>query len=303
LNAASPANGDARRITVAANGLDFAVDTMGEGDHLALCLHGFPELAHSWRFQLPLLARKGYRVWAPDLRCYGDTTRPGGVAAYRPATLLADVAALIDASGCARVTLIAHDWGGLIAWHFAIQRIRPLERLVVMNLPHPECWRASLRHWPQRLRSWYIAFFQLPFLPERYLGRGGGEAIRRIFADMAVDRTNFDTRTLDIYADAACRPGALTAMVNYYRALLRFRRDLPRGTEPGAGKVEVPTLIIWGEQDSALGLETLDGTERYVADLTIERLPGVSHWVQQEAPERVNAILDRWLPDHRTNEE
>jgi epoxide hydrolase 4 len=92
-------------------------------------------------------------------------------------------------------------------------------------------------------------------------------------------------------------------MVNYYRALLRFRRDLPRGTEPGAGKVEVPTLIIWGEQDSALGLETLDGTERYVADLTIERLPGVSHWVQQEAPERVNAILDRWLPDHRTNEE
>lgn len=207
--------------------------------------------------------------------------------------LVADVAALFDASGARTLTLIAHDWGGAVAWHFAIQRVRPLARLVVMNLPHPYCFAAALNHAPQRRRSWYIAAFQIPWLPERLLAANDAAAVRRAFTGMAIDKSRFPKAVLDVYAAAALRPGALTAMVNWYRAAVRHRDRMQVGN---GGRVEVPTLIVWGEGDTALGLETLDGTDRFVADLTIRRLPGVSHWVQQEVPEAVNAILGEWLP-------
>ena len=288
-----PADSGVRVRTVAANGLEFEVAEAGEGDHLALCLHGFPELNFSWRYQMPLLARMGYRVWAPNQRGYGASSRPPNVADYRADTIVADAAALFDASGAKRLTLIAHDWGGAIAWLFAINRARPLERLVVMNLPHPRCFAQALKHWPQRRRSWYMAMFQLPWLPERMMLANDAAAVRRSFRGMAVDKARFPDEVLDVYARAAQRPGAMTAMVNWYRAAARHREGLKLSN---GGRVEFPTLIIWGEQDAALGLETLDGTERFVSDLTIRRLPGVSHWVQQEAPEAVNAILEEWLP-------
>jgi pimeloyl-ACP methyl ester carboxylesterase len=278
---------------VEANGLTFEVAEAGEGDHLVLCLHGFPELNYSWRHQMPLLAAMGYRVWAPNQRGYGATSRPARVEDYGADRIVADAAALFDASGAKKLTLVAHDWGGAIAWLFAINRARPIERLVVMNLPHPKCFAAALQHWPQKKRSWYIAFFQLPWLPERWLLANDAAGIRRAFKGMAVDKSRFPDAVLDVYARAAQRPGAMTAMVNWYRAAARNRAGLALQNR---GRVEVPTLIVWGEEDSALGLETLDGTDRYVPDLTIRRLPGVSHWVQQEAPERVNAILEEWLP-------
>ncbi len=286
-----PASGIAIEM-VAAGGHTFEVATAGSGDHLALCLHGFPELHYSWRHQIPLLAGMGYRVWAPNLRGYGASYRPEGIEPYRVGHLVDDVAALVDASGAQRLTLIAHDWGGALAWYFAIRKVRPLDRLVVMNLPHPACLQAALRHWPQRRRSWYMAFFQLPWLPERMLLRGGATGIRGAFRGMAVDKTRFPDAVLDVYARAALAPGALTAMINWYRAAFRHRADMDHGD----GEVAVPTLQIWGEADTALGLETLDGTDAYVPHLTQRRLPGVSHWVQQEAPEAVNAILAEWLP-------
>lgn len=288
----APNSGVALR-TVAANGLTFEVAEAGAGDHLALFLHGFPELHFSWRHQMPLLASLGYRVWAPNQRGYGGSSQPAGVASYAMHNLAADVAALFAASGATKLTLIAHDWGGAVAWFVAINQVVPIERLVVMNLPHPYCFAAALKHGPQRRRSWYIAFFQLPWLPERWLARNGAAAIRKAFRGMAVDKARFPDAVLDVYAAAALRPGALTAMVNWYRAAVRFR---DRMRVANGGRVAVPTLIVWGEADTALGLETLDGTERYVADLTIRRLPSVSHWVQQEAPEAVNAILTEWLP-------
>ena len=287
-----PASG-IRVREVAANGLTFEVAEAGEGDHLALCLHGFPELNYSWRHQMPLLAEMGYRVWAPNQRGYGATSRPARVEDYTADKIVADAAALFDASGARKLTLVAHDWGGAIAWLFAINRARPVERLVVMNLPHPKCFAAALRHWPQKKRSWYIAFFQLPWLPERWLLANDAAGIRRAFKGMAIDKSRFPDDVLDVYARAAQRPGAATAMVNWYRAAARNRAGLALSND---GRVEVPTLIVWGEEDAALGLETLDGTEHYVPDLTIRRLPRVSHWVQQEAPEKVNAILREWLP-------
>lgn len=276
---------------VTANGQRFEVAEAGSGDRLALCLHGFPELHYSWRFQMPLLADVGYRVWAPNMRGYGGTSKPEGVRAYALDHLCADIAALIDASGAKEVTLLAHDWGAIVAWAFAIQKIRPLVRLVIMNVPHPMVGRREIRHWRQLRRSWYIFFFQIPWLPEKLLSRKDGEPIKKAFSNMACDQTNFSEDTLNVYAQSAMRPGSLTAMVNYYRALLQHQNTI----DIGDGKIDIPTLMIWGEEDSALNIKCTEGTEDWVCDFTLHRLPGVSHWVQQEAPEKVNAILQDWL--------
>lgn len=276
---------------VEANGLTFEVAEAGSGGKLALCLHGFPELHYSWRHQMPHLARLGYRVWAPNMRGYGGTERPDGIDAYRLDSLAADVAALIGVAQADEVTLIAHDWGAIVAWYFAIRQLRPLKRLVILNVPHPICARREMRHWRQLRKSWYIFLFQLPWLPERMLGRDGAAPIRRIFRDSAVNKRRFSDAEVEPYRRAAARPGALTAMINYYRALLR-RPDM---RAIGNGQVDVPTLVLWGEQDIALDIHLLDGMEDFVPRLTVRRFPDASHWVQQDIPDEINAALSDWL--------
>ncbi|HTO54860.1 MAG TPA: alpha/beta hydrolase [Myxococcota bacterium] len=283
-------------LRIDANGLRFHVLEAGTGDRLALCLHGFPELAYSWRNQLPVLAAEGWRVWAPDLRGYGGTDRPAAREDYAIERLMDDVAALIDASGARETWLLAHDWGGVVAWYFAMRKLRPLSRLTVMNLPHPACFQRVLARggWRQRLRSWYVLFFQLPWLPEQLFGARGAKLVGDAFRNMAVHKELFPDEVLDVYKRAALEPGALTAMINYYRALVRGG-GARRQNSLGFPKLDVPTLVIWGEQDSALGVELLEGTEEFVTDLTLHRLPDASHWVQQDAPEKVNALLVEWL--------
>lgn len=277
---------------VEANGLRFEVLCAGDpqSDQLALLLHGFPEHAISWRFQMPLLAQHGYRVWAPNQRGYGRTTRPEGKQAYQMEALLDDIAALIDVSGARRVTLIVHDWGGIVGWRFAIRGIRPLERFVVMNIPHPTLMRQALRGWQQRRRSLYALFFQIPWLPEWLFRRNDARMIGEAFRGMAIDKSRFPEEVLDVYRAQALEPGALTAMLNWYRANL-----FTRATEEFAPVLQTPTLMVWGEEDTALGKEMTYGTDEFVHDLTLRYLPKVSHWVQQEAPEKVNAILEAWL--------
>jgi pimeloyl-ACP methyl ester carboxylesterase len=279
-------------IDVQANGIGFRVRTAGQGDRLALLLHGFPENWFSWRDQIPLLAELGYRVWAPDLRGYGESDKPRDVASYSIDVLLADVAGLIDASGAREVLLVAHDWGGAVAWEFVSRRVRPIARFAVLNIPHPAILAKHLRKpGPQLLRSWYIFAFQLPVVAEWYLRRRDYHAIRAAFTSMAVDRRRFPKDVLEVYRDAAARPGALTGMLNWYRAAVR-RPSRPRGRPP---MIETPTLMIWGEEDRALGKELTFGTEDYVRDLTLRYIPDASHWIQQEAPTTVNAMLRAWL--------
>jgi epoxide hydrolase 4 len=287
-----PASGITVRM-VEANGQTFELAECGSGDRLALCLHGFPELNFSWRHQMPLLAEMGWRVWAPNLRGYGATSKPEGVRAYALDHLTQDVAALIDASGAKEVMIIAHDWGAIIAWAFAIQKLRPITKLVIMNVPHPMVGMREIRKWRQFRKSWYIFFFQIPRLPEWGLLRDGAAGIKGAFRNMAVDKSRFPSADLSIYANAALRPGSMTAMINYYRALIRHRDSV----DPGDGRVDIPTLMIWGEEDTALNIHCTEGTEEWVSDFTLHRLPGVSHWVQQEAPETVNGILAKWLDE------
>ena len=282
-----------------ANGLRFEVNECGEGDHLALCLHGFPESAFSWRYQLPFLARLGYRAWAPNLRGYGRSSRPGRVEDYRINHLVTDVEALIDAAGPGRTLLIGHDWGGIVAWMTATGKRRELDGLVIMNAPHPARFVQQLFTWRQIRRSWYAFAFQIPRLPEFFLGRREAQGIATIFRNMAVDKSRFPRDVLDVYRRQALEPGALTAMVNYYRANLGlgWRRQAEQ-----ADPIDVPTLLVWGEADTALSKELTFGTEQLVRHLTIRYLPDVSHWVQQEAPEQVNGILESWLAQHRTTD-
>jgi len=232
---------------------------------------------------------------APDLRGYGESSRPPDQAAYRIRHLVEDAAALFDALGARRRLLVGHDWGAAIAWAFALRRARPLDGLVILNVPHPDVFRRVLRHsWRQRLRSWYMLFFQMPWLPERAMTARGAQAVARAFTGMARNPDAFPPDVLARYRTNALVPGAMTAMINYYRAnaaSLRDTRSSPR--------LEVPTLMIWGEHDTALGLELTEGYEGLVTDLTLVRLPEASHWVQQDAPETVNATLAHWLAEQR----
>ena len=282
-----------RTRQIQANGLTFAVDELGEGDSVALCLHGFPECRQSWRAQLPALAAQGWRAVAPDLRGYGDSSRPKGRGAYHLDHLVADVAGLFDALGARRRLLIAHDWGAVIAWAFALERARPLDGLVIMNVPHPAAYLAELRRSRAQLaKSWYVLFFQLPWLPEALLGANHARAIGDSFLRTAVDPACFTPQMIAQYRDNAARPGALTAMINYYRANTAALQRWGPGKAP---VIEVPTLIEWGEQDPFLAVDLLDLHGPLVRDLTIQRFPGVSHWVQQEAASAVNAALAAWM--------
>lgn len=294
-------NTEIRTELVKTSGLTFEVDMCGAGEKFAICLHGFPEHSFSWRYQLPLLAGLGYRVWAPNLRGYGNSSRPEKVKEYSIDCLVSDVASLIDASGAESTLLIGHDWGGVIAWSFAIQALRPIERLIVMNIPHPSLFLKGLIRWPQLFRSWYIFFFQLPKIPELLLGLRGARLVGKMFYNMAVDKRRFPETVLEVYRKNARRPGALTAMINYYRALFR-EKQIAQKRRLLETIVEVPTLMIWGEKDSALGKELTYGTEKLVTDFTVRYLPGVSHWVQQEAPEVVNEMIAAWITGKKVPE-
>ncbi|MFI4935418.1 MAG: alpha/beta fold hydrolase [Caulobacterales bacterium] len=276
-----------------AGGLSFAVDEAGAGDAVAILLHGFPESRFSWRHQLPMLADLGWRAIAPDTRGFGGSSRPSGVAAYKIDALMEDVAGLFDAAGARRRLLIGHDWGGIIAWAFAIAGRLPLDGLVVLNAPHPLVFgRLMRRSWRQRMRSWYMGAFQIPMLPEALLTARGAKAVGDAFTNEARDKARFPPEVTDVFRRNALIPGAATAMINYYRANVF---DLARRLEAGAQTIAAPTLMIWGEADSFMGVEATEGYEDFVPDFTLKRLPGVSHWVQQEAPEAVNAIIEGWL--------
>lgn len=280
-------------------GLQFEVATHGEGDRLALLLHGFPESAHSYRYQVPLLTRLGYRVWAPNLRGYGKSDKPGARRDYTIDVLEGDVTDLIDASGARSVLLVGHDWGGALAWSYAMHGTRPIERLVVMNCPHPALFQRGLKSPAQLARSWYMLLFQLPYLPELLLRARDYRSIGESLRGWAVHKEHFSDEDLKVFSDSAAEPGALTAMLNWYRAM---PLGVTRLRARGEARIHVPTLLLWGEQDRALGKELTYGTERFVDNLTLRYIPDASHWVQQDAPETVNAQLEEWLTEPKAEQ-
>jgi pimeloyl-ACP methyl ester carboxylesterase len=253
----------------------------GEGKPVVF-IHGFPEGWFSWRNQMHALSKAGYRAIAPDLRGYGESDKPRGIANYKASLIADDVAALIRSLDVGPVPVVGHDWGGPITYRLAMDHPELVSRLVVMNGPHPlQFSRLLRRNKAQRKRSWYIFFFQLPFLPERALARK--DTFERTFRGAVPEEALAD------YRCAFPTVASWTPPVNFYRAART--KDRP----PRTRVIDKPVLVVWGMRDYALGPECLDGLEEWMPQVRIERLPDAGHFVQQQAADEVSAILLREL--------
>jgi len=259
-------------------------------------LHGFPEGWFGWRKQLAALVGAGHRVWVPDQRGYGFSEKPPRVADYHVDRLADDVLALLDAAAVEAglpagtpLPLIGHDWGAAVAWWVALRDPDRLSQLAILNVPHPAVMDRTLRASPrQMLRSWYIAAFQLPWLPERFAG-----AFDHAFLARALRRSGradtFTDEDLSRYRQAWSVPGAMRAMLAWYRSAVRSRPRAPRS------RVEVPTLMLWGARDTALGVEMAQPSIELCDEGRLVLLEEATHWVQHEEPGRVNAELISFL--------
>jgi pimeloyl-ACP methyl ester carboxylesterase len=298
------------------NGIRLHCAVDGEGP-LVIFLHGFPECWYSWRHQLAALAPR-FRVVAPDLRGYNESDKPAGVSAYALPELVADVHGLVQAFGEREAVIVGHDWGGAIAWTFAMEHPEATRRLVVMNCPHPAIFGQAIRTNRRQLaRSWYMFFFQIPWLPETLFGLGHAALIARAIREATVCKDAITDEDLRYLRDAASRPGALRSALNYYRAAFRgpetvaawppWLRRFVYGDRPVTParerledwpKIAAPTLLVWGEEDVALGKELTLGMEPlFTGPFAIKYIPLSGHWVQQEQAEVVNGYLLDFLGD------
>jgi pimeloyl-ACP methyl ester carboxylesterase len=279
-----------RRIDVGE--VSLAVEESGTGEPVIL-LHGFPELSYSWRHQLPALSGAGFHAVAPDLRGYGGSDRPAETAAYALPKLVGDLVGLIRALGHESAHVVGHDWGGSIAWVTASRAPERVRSLSILNSPHPVA-SAEARQIPeQQQKSWYMLLFQFAGVAEEWLSANDFANLRRFVFDTAAPGA-FSAGDRETFVAALREDGALTAALDYYRAnippesWLRPPPDLP--------PVGVPTMIVWGEADAYMSPILLErSVSKVTGPLRVERLPGVSHWVQQEAPGEVNRLLVDFL--------
>ena len=280
------------------NGIRLHYVSKGEGK-LMLMLHGFPEFWYSWRHQISEFSRD-YRTVAIDLRGYNESDKPQGLDAYQMSELVEDVKGVIQGLGYEDCILVAHDWGGAIAWNLAYAYPDLVEKLIVMNIPHPAKFAEGLKTPQQLAKSWYIFAFQIPWLPKFLFQLNNYQAIENVFLGMAVDKTAFSQEDINAYKDAAKR-GALTAMINYYRAIFQslFAGDCEasRRHRQEWRTLDIPTLTIWGENDTAFGKELTYGTGSYVRNWQAKYIPNCSHWVQQEQPALVNTYMREFLTE------
>jgi pimeloyl-ACP methyl ester carboxylesterase len=276
--------------------LHYAEAGQSDGDNLVILLHGFPEFWYSWQKQLDALGGS-FHVVAPDLRGYNLSDKPPLVADYKIDKLVGDVIGLIDYFGAEQAAIVGHDWGAGIAWAVAQKYPERVSKLAVLQVPLLAAWRANLT-FRQLLRSWYMFFFQIRGLPEWLISRQDFRAIERTFTERVAQKHSFTSDDVARYKEAARQPGALTGAINYYRANVfdRFVSRKRKGETRKDRRVRVPTLFIYGEQDFAILPATVRGLEKYIdADYREVRIPESGHWVQNEAPAKVNAALLEFL--------
>lgn len=279
----------------------------GGAANTIVLLHGFPDFWYGWRLQIPALVGAGFRVIAPDLPGYLGSAAPSG-GGYGVRALAAEVARLIQESAPDGVVLVGHDWGGVLAWRLAASRPDLVRGLVILNAPHPAVFGRLLFATSQLFKSWYAFFFQLPWLPERWLSAGDFAVLERIWRASVRGPGAPTDDAIARYKTAFGTPGTLSNALAYYRVggwrvMMRGRRKRARSKTASSERaaerpvLRVPTLVVWGEKDPHLDVRNLDGLERHVACLTIERLPHAAHWVQLDAPERVNELLITFARD------
>eukprot|EP00092_Neocalanus_flemingeri_P011589 GFUD01012490.1.p1 GENE.GFUD01012490.1~~GFUD01012490.1.p1 ORF type:complete len:340 (+),score=69.82 GFUD01012490.1:169-1188(+) len=259
---------------------------------LLLFVHGFPEFWFSWRHQIKHF-KKNYRVVAMDNRGYNESDKPAGIDAYIINNMLEDIKGLVEGLGVSKFTLVAHDWGGAIAWNFAAVYPEMLDNLIICNLPHVLALQdAQKGSWVQMLKSWYMVFFQCPVIPELFTLM---EDIKIMEGQMK-DAKEKDKEVLEAYKYAFRDFTTWNRAINYYRGLATNKSvEFGKSIKAKLKSIEVRTLHIFGTADKYLNVSAAQASSKYVKNYQLELLDGVSHWVQQEAPEQVNKIMDTFL--------
>lgn len=274
-----------QKITVNKIDLHVVQDGPSTGQ-LIILLHGFPEYWYGWRQQIPYLAATGYRVWAPDQRGYNLSDKPDGIASYTIDKLGADVINLMDAAGQDKAFLVGHDWGAAVAWWVAAKYPSRLARMVVINVPHGAVLTKHLRrNFHQMRKSWYMFFFQLPWLPEALARRQNWKMFVETLKSSSRPGT-FTDDDLDKYRRAWSQPKAITSMINWYRSVMQ-----KPPSPPDTLRIKVPTLMIWGSQDKFLGRELAQPSIDLCEDGRLVFFEEATHWVQHEEPDQVNELI------------
>ena len=276
----------------------------GEGG-LILFIHGFPEFWYAWRRQLVEFGRDHLAV-APDMRGYNLSSKPEAVDAYRIQHLVEDVRALADHLGYDRFTLVGHDWGGATAWAYALRYPQTLERLIIVNAPHPAIFQREMALNPlQQEASQYMLFFRSAGA-EQALAADNYARMQKMVLGQGLARGYLDETDRQAYLQAWAQPGALSGGLNWYRAARvgppgenqPMEEQLTEAVSQGYDDsmiVRVPTLVIWGEQDQALLTGNLEGLDEVVDDLSVRRIPDGSHWVIHEQPQEINRLIRAYL--------
>jgi pimeloyl-ACP methyl ester carboxylesterase len=279
------------------NGLRLHYVIEGKGP-LIVFLHGFPEFWYEWKDQLPEFA-KDHRAVAPDMRGYNLSAKPADVDAYQMKHLVEDVRALAEHLGYKKFILVGHDWGGGVAWSFAIAHPEYLEKLVIVNCPHPAIMARELASNPaQQKASQYMLLFRSPQAEQTLSTNNYAWLVEAVLGD-GLKTGVFSEADKQAYIAAWSQPGALTGGLNYYRAanLGPPAAGAPATPAVDAGSLQVkpPTLVIWGEKDTALLTGNLDGMNQFVPNLTVKRIPDGSHWVIHEKPALVNQYIREFI--------
>jgi pimeloyl-ACP methyl ester carboxylesterase len=276
-----------RKRFVVTNGVRLHLVEAGPQDGPpVLLLHGFPELWYGWRHQIGPLAEAGYHVLVPDQRGFNLSAKPPGIGAYRLDLLGLDMTGLLDELGLSDAFVVGHDWGGVVAWWLGIAHPERVRKLVVLNIPHPMVMRRFLRRdLAQIRRSWYIFFFQLPWLPEFWLRRRDWR-IAELMLRTTSRRGTFRREELARYREAWAQPGSPKSMLQWYRAALRRPPPIPADV-----RVSPPTRILWGTDDIALGREMVPPSAELCDSAEVFYFEGASHWLQHEEAEAVNQHL------------
>lgn len=265
-----------------------------DGKPLMLCVHGFPEFWFSWRFQLPEFC-DDYRVVAIDFRGYGESYRPKNISDYKASLLCQDLQEIVEALGYSSCILVAHDWGGSIAWYFAHQYSETVDRLIILNAPHPRLFKKRIRSsWKQFRMSWYMFFHLLPYLPEFVYSLNDYAIIDKLFVG-----EHWSNGVREAYKYTLSQPGASRAGLNYYRSAL-LQADEQEWKREDKRTITLPTMVLWGDQDKALDKSLLNGLDEFVENLSIKMIEGASHWVQQDKPVIVNRHIREFLKDFQS---
>ena len=282
---------DLREKFIVTNGIKLHVMEAGPQDGpMVLFLHGFPEFWYAWRKQINYFVEKGYLVVAPDQRGYNLSDKPIGIASYKTDELAKDAIGLIDHYGRDRVFLVGHDWGAAVSWWTALKYPEHINKLVIMNVPHPKIMNTNLLTNPKQMqKSWYVFFFQLPDAPEKL-----GEANNYEWPIGVLAKTSrpgaFTFEDLEKYRAAFAQPGAYSAMINWYRASLQVRNN-----PPDSFRITMPTLVLWGAQDVALIPEQAEQSMAYCDQGRLVMFNETSHWIQHEAAERINPMIEEFF--------